>query len=227
MQILTTFIGVLVSTLLMLPQAPLERQVGLHPSMGELRVDQGSNACEHFLAAAVAAGVPAGCEDDTVTNHEQRSRAGSAITGLPLGRAIDTIATAFPAYNAKILDGVLVVRPIPSWNDRKHFPHRSVGPATFGDDSGVLESIGVIHRLWSGHSPSLPDDPVMRARTVHVAFAGGTLLELLTEIVRADGALVWHVSYDEVRHTSNAFFLRFETFDGQGMGTQLGTRSHP
>lgn len=69
----------------------------------------------------------------------------------------------------------------------------------------------------------------MSRRRFSLDFPGGSVLDLLNAILRAHGALAWHVSYELAHRPAEEFYLEFVTFDGEGMGASynrafLGSR---
>jgi hypothetical protein len=204
-------------------RTPLESaRVGTHAVYGVLRLTpEPRSACAYFLEVAAAAGVPAGCEERAPVPDRPRLSEPGVLSGRLLSDVLAELHRAFPSYESRWMNGVIVTRPVTSWRNPRHYLHRRFDAATFGDEGGVVEALQTVARLWTGSSRSWPEDPDLRARRLHVEFSGGSGVELLNEIVRSDGGLLWRMSQREVEHIPGAVYLELATFEGPGMGGSL------
>ena len=141
---------------------------------------------------------------------------GFRVTGLPLRQVLDSLVAIDPRYEWRVVDGVVVFRPIEAWNDPAHFLSRFVDPVSLVDVPfaevvrKVLETVGV------SRPPSLFPD----SRPVWLATPSGTVQDLLCAMVRLHGNMTWvygEMEPDDQRLTGLRYHLELGTANG-GIG---------
>lgn len=145
----------------------------------------------------------------------------SRLTGLTVHEALDRLVRLDPRYWWTVSNGVILVRPLQTWNDRDHFLHRTVSQFVVNDQhlGGALDEInnalGPLESTRGGeYALSTPD----ANKRFTVRLGATSIVEALTAVVRAHGALLWHVTYcrPEARHENATIWLT--TYDGGGLG---------
>jgi hypothetical protein len=119
-----------------------------------------------------------GTKRDTIVN----------IGGLTVRAALDKIVAADPRYEWRVLDGVVVLRPIDAWKDSQHPLLRGV-PGVELVDVKAWEALDAV-REAVGHV-SVSDNSFQGASVFSVTFGGGALIDLLNAVVAAHGEMGW------------------------------------
>jgi hypothetical protein len=148
------------------------------------------------------------------------------LAGMTARQALDYLMALAPTYAWRDLDGVAVVRPAVSWNDPRDALNVYVAPFTVTDVHLKVTLYGLLHMSIADASD--PPGPLM-ARSVSVAFSGGTMLDALNAVIRAHQDAGWNVGL--IFHTSPIFgqdpnptvMITMTTFDlaGFSLGTPL------
>jgi hypothetical protein len=117
------------------------------------------------------------------------------VAGLTFRQALDAYVAVDRRYEWREMDGVVVMRPVESWGRGDHLLGGPAGPAHLRDARisqafDALRSAVDASRRW----PALPFGDEER---ISVEFAGGTVLELVNAIVRANGRLSWSLTSEE------------------------------
>ena len=112
---------------------------------------------------------------------------GFVATGAPLRLVLDALVTIDPRYEWRLLDGVVVFRPLAAWDDPAN-PLAVRADATRLLDEPIGKLAGSVERVLGARSPSqdFPDN-----RLIWLDLAPGTALDLLCALARAHGDLVW------------------------------------
>ena len=134
---------------------------------------------------ATAARVPMGVEK--VEGRPLIYSEGFVATGAPLRLVLDALVTIDPRYEWRLLDGVVVFRPLAAWDDPAN-PLAVRADATRLLDEPIGKLAGSVERVLGARSPSqdFPDN-----RLIWLDLAPGTALDLLCALARAHGDLVW------------------------------------
>lgn len=185
---------------------------------------------------AMTAGVPVGLEYTRDCSLSSRSKAAklSAIdlTGMTARQALDHLVTLVPDYRWKELDGIAVVRPTDAWDDRENVLNRRTPP--FEVTNAPLRD--VLDIVLRGVTPSLyfarPDwgRAVGRAidRPVSVVFPGGTMMEALNVVMKAESGATWELGYFKPGTTFAMIRVRSLEFSGGDFFAPIGlTRARP
>ena len=123
--------------------------------------------------------------------HDSTPTALIVTNGLTLRQLLDALVDADPRYEWRLVDGVVVVRPVAAWADADHPLHRAVpsvvlNTVTFaGAVDGILKATGQYTRPYADKTEDT---------RFSLQFPGGSLLELLSGIVRAHGTFSWNLT---------------------------------
>jgi hypothetical protein len=144
------------------------------------------------------------------------------MTGATVREALDTLVRSDPRYLWQSMDGVIVVRPVLASAD----PHNLLNqPVRDIDWQGVTaeEALRNVRRLIHGSSnvPSTLPESDHDGRRLSVRVRSGSVLDVLNEIVRAHGELMWSVVY--VGHQPRGVVqigpeISIRWLDGHGIG---------
>jgi len=159
-----------------------------------------SDASEKGLLSRIArvAGVPFGFESD-----DRAPRPSTTVPVEPhyisastLRAALDEFVRLDPRYEWRELGGVFVVRPISAWNDPSNALNRPAADIDWHTLNVVSGFDRVAHLLY----PDETSDVFAGLngggdRTFDVKVTGGTILDVLNAVARADGELGWSVRY--------------------------------
>jgi hypothetical protein len=149
------------------------------------------------------------------------------LTGKTVAQALNELIAADPRYYWGESDGVIVMRPVTAWADKRHFLHRTL-PSVRIVDQNLGGALDVWRRaMWGADAPPPSDHMSAGQRTEEasrlftVAPDGPhTAIEALDRIIRAHGALYWEVTYcqppAEARHAT--VWLRTLEHDPPGWG---------
>ena len=132
---------------------------------------------------------------------------GAHVEGLTLRQALDAVVAADRRYAWRAIDGVVVMRPLESWWRADH-PLAAEAPSVSLRDARVSEAYDV---LRGAVDPSVkgPTPPFGDEDRLSVQFAGGSLLDLVTAIVRGHGHLSWSlVASDDVLGLADSTLIR-------------------
>jgi hypothetical protein len=178
--------------------------------------------------------VPVGFEPtgDCWFSPRSRSAGGHSETlkEMTVRQSFDYIVALMPGYAWRDVGGVVVVRPRTAWNDANDLLNFSTKPFEVAGASPVE----ALHRMLLATTPSLfhefPEqhDHVTEwpdgSAPVNVTFAGGTVLDALSAIVRGRGNLQWQLGYANGRATVAMYPL---TFPSSGLMEQLARVPQP
>lgn len=153
----------------------------------------------------------------------------TALAGLTVGAALDALIAVDRRYTWREQGGVLLVRPVKSWNEPGHFLNRRfdsfeavrVRPADIA--TALYMRLRVDTRGGAnGSVAARPADVVLGDRSVSVSISSGTVLDILNATVLSDGQLGWRVSYERRPADPQNSCIRFTTFDGDFSEIQAG-----
>lgn len=153
----------------------------------------GPNDCDLRLglsAIARTTGVPAGLEVARDRSTALGNR--TDIRGSSLRDALDQLRACDAAYEWRVVNGVIVMRPKSSWSSTDHLLNRPVPEFTLAD-AGLRQAVAEVHRLWfrdAVYDPSIPEPSTIR---LSVRLAHATVLDVLNAIAKQGGGLMWIV----------------------------------
>jgi hypothetical protein len=117
--------------------------------------------------------------------------------------AFDEVAALTGAFSWQEIDGVVVVRPVIAWQE--------AGVLNVRVDAFQLTNVSLDEALCRALDVTKPRVRASRPQCARplgrleipmsVDFAGGSLMDALTAIVRAKGGAEWHVGYSDERTT--------------------------
>ena len=142
-----------------------------------------------------------------------------ALTGLTAREALDRLMEVDTRYEWREIDGVIVVRPRIAWTDTNHFLHRRVSSFAVRNKhlgstlEAVIDALGPFP--WPA-GERFVSTTRLADRVISVNLGATSIIEILNALVRAHGAMGWHLWYcrPEAIH-ENAWFRLF-TFDLAG-----------
>jgi hypothetical protein len=149
------------------------------------------------------------------------------LTGMSVTRAFDRLVELDERYVWSEADGVLIVRPGATWFDRDHFLNQRIPPFRV-KEGRMWAAMNEVHAALGGARG--PADEISAARTPQsdrrfsVNLGTTTVVEALTAVVRAHGSLRWTVEYCKPQARFEYATLRFNTFDGDGVGRRSATQ---
>jgi hypothetical protein len=149
------------------------------------------------------------------------------LTGMSVSRAFDRLVELDERYVWSEADGVLVIRPGVTWFDTNHFLNRKI-PLFRVKEGRMWTAMNEVHSALGGARG--PADELMPARTPQsgrmfsVALTATTAVDALNAVVRAHGSLRWTVEYCKPQARFEYAMLRFNTFDGDGVGRRSATQ---
>jgi hypothetical protein len=196
----------------------LNRIVGPTPDGRPLKIVGINGYLVSRLAAAV--GVPMGVETSTRKLTTVPSGfEGITVTGMPLGLALEAIASLDPRFNWREMDGVIVFRTGEAWGDPHDLLSRVV-PGAKLDDMRGSDAIGLVASTLGAPAHATNNFSDSRHFSIDLPH-GSTVLDLLNAVVRSHGELSWELS--ELRASSSRpngyrHALSFSFFSGTGSG---------
>lgn len=150
------------------------------------------------------------------------------MTGGTLRDALDTLVRSDPRYLWQSMNGVAVVRPVLASADPDNLLNQPVQDIDWQDVTAE-EALRNVRALIHGSSNVPPTPPVSEhdGRRLSVRVRSGSVLDVLNEIVRAHGELMWSVVY--VGHQRPGVVqigpeISLKWLDGHGIG---GIRVRP
>jgi hypothetical protein len=144
------------------------------------------------------------------------------LDGVTVVQLLDALVERNPEYRWAVDDGVVVARPLASWNDRQHILHRRIGVIELDDVSMGGAMGAILSRLL--------DEPTRGAglsqhefrtsianRRFSMQVENATLLDAMNGAVRAHGSIYWeaHPLTRAVAGLKDPS-LGFWTFEGDG-----------
>jgi hypothetical protein len=125
------------------------------------------------------------------------------LTGLPLVEALNRLLAHDPRYEWRAMNGVIVVRPKPSWDNPNHPLHRNAGSfsltnATLPDVVPALLHFFIRDRILTRAAGEDSGSPF----SVHVT---GTVLDAFNAVARAR-TLIWEIGEEPIPNRSQPGF---------------------
>jgi hypothetical protein len=144
------------------------------------------------------------------------------MTGASVREALDTLVRTDPRYLWQPMNDVIVVRPVLSSADPDNLLNRPVRDIDWQDVTAEQALVNV-RRLIHGSSnvPSTFPGSARDARLLSVRVRSGSVLDVLNEIVRAHGELMWSVVYVAPPRrgvVQTGPHISFKWLDGHGIG---------
>jgi hypothetical protein len=119
----------------------------------------------------------------------------TTFTGLTLQDALGHhLSTYSIPHGWREIDGLLVIRPVVSWNDQSH-PLSLPAPAFRAADLRPRHALALVCAILG--APDHSEATLLHESAPRVAldFSGGTVLDLLNELVRTDAGFAWSATF--------------------------------
>ena len=139
-------------------------------------------------------------------------------TGRTLREVLDFLVARDDRYEWRVVNGVVVIRAAAAWGDAGDLLFSLVSNIEL-QDATMTEALRRVMAALGGLDPrhtTFPD-----SRSVSLSFPHGTVLELLTALAKAHGALVWTLADaepEEIRATGLRHRLTVGVAGGVGVG---------
>ena len=144
------------------------------------------------------------------------------MTGATVREALDAVVRTDPRYLWQLMNDVIVVRPVLASADPDNLLNQPVRDIDWQDVT-VEQAFLNVRRLIHGSSnvPSTFPGSVHDARLLSVRIRSSSVLNVLNEMVRAHGELMWSVVYAAPERrgvVQTGPHISFRWFDGHGIG---------
>jgi hypothetical protein len=145
-----------------------------------------------------------------------------SIAGLTVAEALDRITALDETYRWQDLDGVIVVRPVAAWDNRRHFLERKIAKFEL-DEKNMAEALGALRvtlgEPWVPGSAPLGNRSPEGQKLFSVDLGPASALDILNAVVRIHGALQWELEYCRKGAEPEHAKLWLSTSDGIRIGT--------
>jgi len=137
---------------------------------------------------SLVTGVPMGIERAGGSQLPPPTAPRVTVSGLTLRNALDLMMRLEPGYDWREIDGVIVIRPVASWEDPAH-PLRIPAPPLRVPALSVEAATTIVAALLGKrlNGPIRPGE----GKAFDLDARDGTMFDLLNAIVRAHGELAW------------------------------------
>ena len=140
--------------------------------------------------------VPSGFEGVYEAPAQPPRRARFDMTGATVREALDTLVRSDPRYLWQSMNGVIVVRPVLASADPHNLRNQPVRDINWRDVTAEQAFVNVRKLInESSNVPSTFAGSDHDARLLSIRVQSGSVLDVLNEIVRAHGELMWSVEY--------------------------------
>ena len=137
---------------------------------------------------SLVTGVPMGIERAGGSQLPPPTGPRVTVSGLILRNALDVMMRLEPGYDWREIDGVIVIRPVASWEDPAH-PLRIPAPTLRVPALSVEAATTIVAALLG--KPLIEPIRPGEGRTFNLDVRDGTMFDLMNAIVRAHGELAW------------------------------------
>lgn len=178
----------------------------------------GSSAARDLAAAT---GVPFGMQATPGPSPERWSAPEFTATGRTLREVLEILAATDRRYSWRVLDGMIVIRPISSWSDSSD-PLFALVPAVHLEEVTMTEAVRKV--VLGLGAPDQTYSTFPDSKTVSLSAGPGSALDLLTALVKAHGTLTWTFEDgdpDQVRNTGLRHRLILGVPGGVGLGVPV------
>ena len=188
----------------------LTRELNVHEPRGRCGAGQIASAL------AIATGTPFGVEFLPGECENDRSGERLLVEGRTIAAVLDDLVARDPRYRWEERDGVILMRPAAAWNDRTHFLEERMDSFVHDDLTSAYAWRLVQHVIrgetnWKPPSLVASDvDAVRGLFEVHLD-QRPSVLDVLSEIARVHGHLLWELEYCEAQASREFAMLAFRT----------------
>lgn len=155
---------------------------------------------------SLVTGVPMGIERAGGSQLPPPTAPRVTVSGLTLRNALDVMMRLEPGYEWREIDGVIVIRPVASWEDPTH-PLRIPAPPLSVPALSVDAAKALVAALLG--KPLIEPIRPGEGKTFNLDVRDGTMFDLLNAIVRAHGELAWSFSPGEGDADHARYFVGF------------------
>jgi hypothetical protein len=149
------------------------------------------------------------------------------VEGRTIAVILDDLVARDPRYRWEERNGVVLVRPAPAWNDVTHFLEERVDSFVHDDLTSAYAWRLVQHAI-RGETDSKP--PSLRASDVDSVRGlikvhrdqSPSILDVLSELARVHGHLLWELEYCEAQASRQSAMLAFYTLVPGGPAPKPG-----
>jgi hypothetical protein len=143
------------------------------------------------------------------------------LSGVTVGAALDRLVQLDPRYRWVETDGVIVIRPVESWEDRTH-PLNRIVPSFELENADLAVSlwtiVATINGKTSSYRPQLFSGRTAQlAQPISVSAGPIAIVDALNAIVRAHGASRWQVRSCDAKVSRFLVTVGFNTHDGEAV----------
>jgi hypothetical protein len=165
---------------------------------------------------AMMGSVPLGFED--AASGAEPPSLPSIQAGVSVRDALNSVVSADPRYTWRVVDGVIVVRPAEAWADKKNPLSLPAGEVSWNDVTPV-QALTYIGDLILDHSVIPVRDPDPKAKHFSIVLASGSILDVLNEVVRVHGGLMWSAARAKGERSAAPPTVSFTWLDGGNQST--------
>ena len=148
---------------------------------------------------------------------------------MTLGEALGRLMQLDPRYSLTEAGGVLLIRPIAAWNDRRNFLNRTFAGLNL-EDQRMGDALDAIQAEMQGRRPGrrteLPYSTPEGDRRFSVTTGATSVLGALNATAREHGALGWVVKYCQPQPLYEFAEISLWTFD-RGNRSTVGVAQGP
>lgn len=143
------------------------------------------------------------------------------LTGASVRDALNLLVRADPRYVWRELNGVPVVRPINAWTDATNPLNQPVANLAWDNVSAEQALSRVAGLVFRRQVPAnaLQQSHDGRLLSVHVEL--GSVIDVLNEVVRAHGDLMWSVTHGISAENPTGLRVSLKWFDGHAVRTSF------
>jgi hypothetical protein len=143
--------------------------------------------------------------------------------GRGLRDVLDMLVERDPRYQWRVIDGVIVIRPVAAWNDAAD-PLFALVPDVELSDVTMTEAVQAVLAALGGDSRAIIIDDSKR---VSLSVLHGTALDLLNALVRSHGELMWTFEPAEPQQVKATGLTHQLTLYGSSVGRGFLVRTGP
>ncbi len=193
----------------------LTRELNLYEPRG--RCGAGQIASALAIATGSSFGVeflPGECDND-------RSGGRLLVEGRTIAAVLDDVVARDPRYRWEERNGVIVVRPAAAWDDKTHFLEARTASFVYDNLTSVYAWRLVQHAIRSDRESRPPAnefaevDPAREPFDVRLKDSP-SILDVLSEIARVHGHLLWELEYCDAQASRESAMLAFRTLVPDG-----------
>jgi hypothetical protein len=143
------------------------------------------------------------------------------LTGKTVREALDLFVANDPRYMWTEVTGVIVVRPLPAISDSSDPLNLPIANVAWSEITVPQALSGVATLLAGGTGMPNPSETPFDDRVFSISVASGSVLDVLVELARRHGRLVWSLP-DTTQHPGHAgLSVGVTNFSGRGISADV------